>query len=81
MNLQPGGISYLKINEKHVNADAVNARLKTSGRFSMHITVHDAYIKVDSCSGPVAVRLAATAQMTTNNSDDESNVFGGIVSI
>ncbi|MGB7871811.1 MAG: MspA family porin [Mycobacterium sp.] len=81
LNLQPGQITYLKINEKHIKADVVNDRIRASGQFSMHITVHDAYIKVDDCSGPVSVRLAATAQMTTSNSDDESNAFGDIVQI
>lgn len=47
----------------------------------MHKAVNDAYIKVDACGGPVSVRLVATAQMTTNDSDDESDAYGGIVSI
>ena len=47
----------------------------------MRIKVNNAYIKVDACSGPVSVQLAATTLRSTNSSDDESNAYGGIVSI
>lgn len=82
--LQPGTISYQKLNDKMIEPDEladVRKDIAESGQASIRISVHDAHIKADGCGGPVSVRLIATAQMSTKNSDDESNAYGGIVSI
>lgn len=82
--LQPGTISYQKLNEKMIEPDDladIRKDMAETGQTSIRISVHDAHIKADGCGGPVSVRLIATAQMSTKNSDDESNAYGAIVSI
>lgn len=84
VQLQPGTISYQKLNEKMIEPDDlpdVRKDIAETGQTSIRISVHDAHIKADGCGGPVSVRLIATAQMSTKNSDDESNAYGAIVSI
>jgi hypothetical protein len=67
INLLPGNINTLGL-----------GKLTLKGR-SGEVTVHDAHVKVDGCSGVVAARFFAFAQITTNNGNDSVNTYGGIL--
>jgi MspA protein len=54
---------------------------KTNPPDTLYITVRDTEVKVDGCGGPVSVRLIATAQMTTANSDDWVNAYSDILQL
>jgi hypothetical protein len=69
VNILPGNIKTLGLGTK-----------KLTGRTG-EITVHDAHVKVDGCSGPVVVRFFAYAQISTDKSDDSVNTYGDILSI
>lgn len=43
------------------------------------ITVLDAHVQVDECGGAVNVRLFASAQVSTDTSDDSLNVYGEVL--
>lgn len=69
VNLLPGHIDNLLLGRKDLK-----------GR-SGAITVHEAHVKVDSCGGPVVVRLFSYAQISTDQNDDSVNVYGDILNI
>ncbi len=41
------------------------------------ISVRDAHVEVSDCSGPVTVRMFASARISTDASDDSLNAYGG----
>jgi hypothetical protein len=67
INLLPGNITTLGL-----------GKLTLKGRTG-EVTVHDAHVKVDGCSGVVAARFFAYAQITTDNGNDNVNTYGGIL--
>ena len=67
INLLPGNINTLGL-----------GKLTLKGR-NGEVTVHDAHVKVDGCSGVVAARFFAFAQITTDNGNDSVNTYGGIL--
>ena len=67
INLLPGNINTLGL-----------GKLTLKGRTG-EVTVHDAHVKVDGCSGVVAARFFAFAQITTDNGNDSVNTYGGIL--
>jgi hypothetical protein len=67
INLLPGNITTLGL-----------GKLTLKGRTG-EVTVHDAHVKVDGCSGVVAARFFAYAQITTDNGNDSVNTYGGIL--
>ena len=67
INLLPGNINTLGL-----------GKLALKGRTG-EVTVHDAHVKVDGCSGVVAARFFAFAQITTDNGNDSVNAYGGIL--
>lgn len=67
INLLPGNINTLGL-----------GKLTLKGRTG-EVTVHDAHVKVDGCSGVVAARFFAYAQITTDNGNDSVNTYGGIL--
>jgi hypothetical protein len=69
INLLPGNINTLGL-----------GKLVLKGRTG-EVTVHDAHVKVDGCTGPVTVRFFAYAEITTDNGNDSVNTYGGIVNL
>jgi len=67
INLLPGNINTLGL-----------GKLTLKGRTG-EVSVHDAHVKVDGCSGVVAARFFAYAQITTDNGNDSVNTYGGIL--
>lgn len=65
--LKPGSIKTLGLGTK-----TLKGRKGT-------ISVRDAHVQVDGCGGPVSVRLFASAQMSTDTSDDSLNLYGGVL--
>src|ERR1700758_4746362 len=64
INLLPGNIKTLGLGTK-----------KLKGRTG-EITVHDAHVKVDGCTGIVAVRFFTFASISTDHGDDSVNTYG-----
>jgi hypothetical protein len=69
INLLPGNINTLGL-----------GKLALKGRTG-EVTVHDAHVKVDGCTGPVTVRFFAYAEITTDYGNDSVNTYGGIVNV
>ena len=69
INLLPGNINTLGL-----------GKLTLKGRTG-EVAVHDAHVKVDGCSGVVAARFFAYAQITTDNGNDSVNTYGDILNI
>lgn len=69
VNLLPGHIDNLLLGKKDLK-----------GRTGQ-ITVHEAHVKVDSCGGPVVVRLFTYAQISTDINDDSVNAYGDILNL
>jgi MspA protein len=69
LNLLPGNIKTLGLGTK-----------KLKGRTG-EITVHDAHVKVDGCTGIVAVRFFAYASISTDHGDDSVNAYGDVLVI
>ena len=69
LNLLPGNIKTLGLGTK-----------KLKGRTG-EITVHDAHVKVDGCTGIVAVRFFTFASISTDHGDDSVNTYGDILTI
>jgi hypothetical protein len=69
INLLPGNIKTLGLGTK-----------KLKGRTG-EITVHDAHVKVDGCTGIVAVRFFTYASISTDHGDDSVNTYGDILTI
>lgn len=69
INLLPGNIKTLGLGTK-----------KLKGRTG-EITVHDAHVKVDGCTGIVAVRFFTFASISTDRGDDSVNTYGDILTI
>ena len=69
INLLPGNIKTLGLGTK-----------KLKGRMG-EITVHDAHVKVDGCTGIVAVRFFTYASISTDHGDDSVNTYGDILTI
>jgi MspA len=69
VNLLPGKISTVVLGNKALK-----------GRIG-EITVHEAHVKVDGCGGPVALRLVAYAQISTDTGDDSVNTYGDILNL
>jgi hypothetical protein len=67
INLLPGNINTLGL-----------GKLALKGRTG-EVTVNDAHVKVDGCSGVVAARFFAFAEITTDNGNDSVNAYGGIL--
>ena len=67
INLLPGNINTLGL-----------GKLALKGRTG-EVTVNDAHVKVDGCSGQVAIRFFAYAQITTDNGNDSVNTYGDIL--
>lgn len=67
INLLPGNINTLGL-----------GKLALKGRTG-EVTVHDAHVKVDGCSGQVSIRFFTYAQITTDNGNDSVNTYGDIV--
>jgi hypothetical protein len=78
--LRPGSITYVRIGRQEITSE-VAKKINDSGKLSLRITVHDAHVKVDACGGPVSARVLAVAQMRTETSFDELNLYGDILSI
>lgn len=64
IDLRPGSIKTLGLGAKPLK-----------GRIGA-ISVQDAHIAIDGCGGPVAARVFAWAQMTTDTSDDSVSTYG-----
>ncbi|WP_231965826.1 MspA family porin [Mycobacterium sp. E802] len=43
------------------------------------ISVLDAHVKIDECGGAASVRLFASAQMSTDSSDDSVNIYSAVL--
>ena len=69
INLLPGNINTLGL-----------GKLALKGRTG-EVTVNDAHVKVDGCSGQVSARFFAYAQIATDNGNDSVNTYGGIVNL
>ena len=69
LNLLPGNINTLGLGKKSLK-----------GRTG-EITVHDAHVKVDGCTGIVAVRFFTFASISTDHGDDSVNTYGDILTI
>ena len=69
INLLPGNIKTLGLGTK-----------KLKGRVG-EITVHDAHVKIDGCTGIVAVRFFTYASISTDHGDDSVNTYGDILTI
>jgi MspA len=67
INLLPGNINTLGL-----------GKLTLKGRTG-EVTVHDAHVKVDGCSGVVSIRFFTYAQITTDNGTDSVNAYGDIL--
>jgi hypothetical protein len=67
INLLPGNINTLGL-----------AKLSLKGR-SGEVTVNDAHVKVDGCSGQVSIRFFTYAQISTDNGNDSVNTYGDIL--
>ncbi|MCV7286320.1 MspA family porin [Mycolicibacterium wolinskyi] len=65
--LHSGGITTVGLGAK-----SVKGRMAT-------ISVMDAHVAVDECGGAVTVRLFASAQMSTDTSDDSVNVYSAVL--
>lgn len=71
VNVKPGNIFRAQLAEKEVKGPATK----------LHIAVRDTEVKVDGCGGPVSVRLIATAEISTNTSNDWVNAYSDIVQL
>jgi hypothetical protein len=67
INLLPGNINTLGL-----------GKLSLKGRTG-EVTVNDAHVKVDGCSGQVSIRFFTYAQMATDNGNDSVNTYGDIL--
>lgn len=67
INLLPGNINTLGL-----------GKLALKGRTG-EVTVHDAHVKVDGCSGQVSIRFFTYAQINTDNGNDSVNTYGDIL--
>jgi hypothetical protein len=67
IDLRPGYIRTVGLGTK---------RLK--GRTGI-ISVQDAHVQIEGCGGLVSVRMFASAQISTDTSDDSLNVYGDIL--
>lgn len=67
INLLPGNINTLGL-----------GKLALKGRTG-EVTVHDAHVKVDGCSGQVSIRFFTYAQIYTDNGNDSVNTYGDIL--
>jgi hypothetical protein len=67
INLLPGNINTLGL-----------GKLALRGRTG-EVTVHDAHVKVDGCSGQVSIRFFTYAQIYTDNGNDSVNTYGDIL--
>jgi hypothetical protein len=69
INLLPGNINTLGL-----------GRMDLKGRTG-EVTVHDAHLKVDGCTGTVVVRFFTFAQINTDNGTDSVNTYGDIITL
>jgi MspA len=69
INLLPGNINTLGL-----------GRMELKGRTG-EVTVHDAHLKVDGCTGTVVVRFFTYAQINTDNGTDSVNTYGDIITL
>jgi MspA len=69
INLLPGNINTLGL-----------GRMDLKGRTG-EVTVHDAHLKVDGCTGTVVVRFFTYAQINTDNGTDSVNTYGDIITL
>jgi hypothetical protein len=69
INLLPGNIKTLGLGKKSLKS-------RTG-----EITVHDAHVKVDGCTGVVALRFFAYTSISTDHGDDSVNTYGDILTI
>lgn len=67
VDLRPGYVRTLGLGAKSLK-----------GR-SGAISVQDAHVQIDGCGGPISVRLFASAQISSDTSDDSLNVYGEIL--
>ena len=67
INLLPGNINTLGL-----------GKLALKGRRG-EVTVNDAHVKVDGCSGQVSIRFFTFAEITTDNGNDSVNTYGDIL--
>jgi MspA len=72
-------IQYVRLGRQALTPEVV--KMMADSDFPLRITVHDAHIKVDGCGGPVSARVLAVAQMRTQMSFDELNLYSDILSI
>lgn len=59
------------------NIKVVGLGAKTMKSKTATISVRDAHVEVSDCSGPVTVRMFASATISTDASDDSLNAYGG----
>jgi MspA len=78
--LKPGTITYVRLGRQFLSPEALKT-ISDSDVLPLRITVRDAHIKVDGCGGPVSARVLAVAQMRTQTSFDELNLYSDILSI
>ena len=76
--VRPGNIYRAELAHKDFDATTAGARPVPN---QFHIAVRDTQVKVDGCGGPVAVRMIATAWMSTETSDDWVNAYSDIVEL
>jgi MspA len=69
INLLPGNINTLGL-----------GRMPLKGRTG-EVTVHDAHLKVDGCTGTVVVRFFTYAEIDTDNGNDSVNAYGDIITL
>ncbi|MBV9514070.1 MAG: MspA family porin [Mycobacteriaceae bacterium] len=69
INLLPGNINTLGL-----------GKMSLKGR-NGEVTVHDAHVKVDGCTGSVVLRFFTYAQIETDNGNDSVNTYGDIITI
>ena len=78
--LKPGMIQYVRLGRQELTPEVVKM-MSDSDVLPLRITVRDAHIKVDGCGGPVSARVLAVAQMRTQMSFDELNLYSDILAI
>jgi hypothetical protein len=78
--LKPGMIQYVRLGRQELTPEVVKM-MADNDVLPLRITVHDAHIKVDGCGGPVSARVLAVAQLRTQMSFDELNLYSDILSI
>jgi len=80
--VRPGSLLDVKLVDKKISdGNDLNGIKDGDGKISFHASVYDYHVKADSCGGPVSVRLIATANVSTLDSDENVTAYGDIIQI